>query len=67
MLLSITLPPSSFSSQQLLNILLLTNQAKKQGVQHVPFTSSTSVFPDISGGNLMKVLNSQLKQKWVKH
>ena len=48
--LIITLPPSSFSSQQYCEYLaFLTNQAKKQGVQHVLFTSSTSVFPDISG------------------
>ena len=33
----------------LLNSAFLANQAKKQGVQHVLFTSSTSVFPDISG------------------
>ena len=48
--LIITLPPSSFSSQQYCEYLaFLTNQAKKQGVQHLIFTSSTSVFPDISG------------------
>ncbi|MDQ6571336.1 MAG: SDR family NAD(P)-dependent oxidoreductase, partial [Haemophilus parainfluenzae] len=48
--LIITLPPSSFSSQQYCEYLaFLANQAKKQGVQHVLFTSSTSVFPDISG------------------
>ena len=48
--LIITLPPSRFSSQQYCEYLaFLTNQAKKQGVQHVLFTSSTSVFPDISG------------------
>ena len=47
--LIITLPPSSFSSQQYCEYLaFLANQAKKQGVQHVLFTSSTSVFPDIS-------------------
>ena len=48
--LIITLPPSRFSSQQYCEYLaFLANQAKKQGVQHVLFTSSTSVFPDISG------------------
>ena len=48
--LIITLPPSSFSSQQYCEYLaFLANQAKKQGVQHVLFTSSTSVFPNISG------------------
>ena len=48
--LIITLPPSSFSSQQYCEYLaFLTNQAKKQGVQHLIFTSSTSVFPNISG------------------
>ena len=48
--LIITLPPSSFSSQQYCEYLaFLANQAKKQGVQHVLFTSSTSVFPDVSG------------------
>ena len=48
--LIITLPPSSFSSQQYCEYLaFLTNQAKKQGVQHLVFTSSTSVFPNISG------------------
>lgn len=48
--LIITLPPSRFSSQQYCEYLaFLTNQAKKQGVQHLIFTSSTSVFPDISG------------------
>lgn len=47
--LIITLPPSSFSSQQYCEYLaFLTNQAKKQGVQHLIFTSSTSVFPNIS-------------------
>ena len=48
--LIITLPPSGFSSQQYCeNLAFLANQAKKQGVQHLIFTSSTSVFPDISG------------------
>ena len=48
--LILTLPPSRFSSQQYCEYLaFLANQAKKQGVQHVLFTSSTSVFPDISG------------------
>ena len=48
--LIITLPPSRFSSQQYCEYLaFLANQAKKQGVQHLIFTSSTSVFPDISG------------------
>ena len=48
--LILTLPPSSFSSQQYCEYLaFLINQAKKQGVQHLIFTSSTSVFPDISG------------------
>ena len=48
--LIITLPPSRFSSQQYCEYLaFLTNQAKKQGVQHLIFTSSTSVFPNISG------------------
>ena len=48
--LILTLPPSSFSSQQYCEYLaFLANQAKKQGVQHVLFTSSTSVFPNISG------------------
>ena len=48
--LIITLSPSSFSSQQYCEYLaFLANQAKKQGVQYVLFTSSTSVFPDISG------------------
>ena len=48
--LIITLPPSHFSSQQYCEYLVfLANQAKKQGVQHLIFTSSTSVFPDISG------------------
>ena len=48
--LILTLPPSSFSSQQYCEYLaFLAKQAKKQGVQHVLFTSSTSVFPDISG------------------
>ena len=48
--LIITLPPSSFSSQQYCEYLaFLTNQAKTQGVQHLIFTSSTSVFPNISG------------------
>ena len=47
--LIITLPPSSFSSQQYCeHLAFLINQAKKQGVKHVLFTSSTSVFPDIS-------------------
>lgn len=46
----ITLPPSRFSSQQYCeHLAFLANQAKKQGVQHLIFTSSTSVFPDISG------------------
>ena len=48
--LIITLPPSRFSSQQYCeHLAFLANQAKKQGVQHVLFTSSTSVFPNISG------------------
>ena len=48
--LIITLPPSRFSSQQYCeHLAFLANQAKKQGVQHLIFTSSTSVFPDISG------------------
>ena len=48
--LIITLPPSSFSSQQYCEYLaFLAAQANKQGVQHVLFSSSTSVFPDISG------------------
>ena len=48
--LIITLPPSRFSSQQYCEYLaFLANQAKKQGVQHLIFTSSTSVFPYISG------------------
>ena len=48
--LIITLPPSSFSSQQYCeHLAFLANQAKKQGVQHLIFASSTSVFPDISG------------------
>jgi nucleoside-diphosphate-sugar epimerase len=48
--LIITLPPSSFSSQQYCEYLaFLINQAKKQGVQHLIFTSSTSVFSNISG------------------
>ena len=48
--LILTLPPSRFSSQQYCEYLaFLANQAKKQGVQHLIFTSSTSVFPDISG------------------
>ena len=39
-----------FSSQQYCeHLAFLANQAKKQGVQHLIFTSSTSVFPDISG------------------
>ena len=39
-----------FSSQQYCEYLaFLANQAKKQGVQHVLFTSSTSAFPNISG------------------
>lgn len=47
--LIITLPPSGFSSQQYCeHLAFLANQAKKQGVQHLIFTSSTSVFPDIS-------------------
>lgn len=47
--LIITLPPSRFSSQQYCeHLAFLANQAKKQGVQHLIFTSSTSVFPDIS-------------------
>ena len=45
-----SLPPSRFSSQQYCeHLAFLANQAKKQGVQHLIFTSSTSVFPDISG------------------
>ena len=65
--LIITLPPSRFSSQQYCeHLAFLANQAKKQGVQHLIFTSSTSVFL-IFRSNLMKVLNFQLKQKWVKH
>ena len=48
--LIITLPPNRFSSQQYCeHLAFLANQAKKQGVQHLIFTSSTSVFPDISG------------------
>ena len=48
--LIITLPPSGFSSQQYCeHLAFLANQAKKKGVQHLIFTSSTSVFPDISG------------------
>ena len=48
--LIITLPPSRFSSQQYCeHLAFLANQAKKQGVQHLIFTSSTSVFPNISG------------------
>ncbi|EGC72353.1 hypothetical protein HMPREF9953_0409 [Haemophilus parainfluenzae ATCC 33392] len=48
--LILTLPPGRFSSQQYCEYLaFLTNQAKKHGVQHLIFTSSTSVFPDISG------------------
>ena len=48
--LIITLPPSRFSSQQYCeHLAFLANQAKKKGVQHLIFTSSTSVFPDISG------------------
>mgnify|MGYP000909466480 FL=1 len=47
--LIITLPPSRFFSQQYCeHLAFLANQAKKQGVQHLIFTSSTSVFPDIS-------------------
>ena len=65
--LIITLPPSRFSSQQYCEYLaFLANQAKKQGVQHVLFTSQLLFFL-IFRGNLMKVLNFQLKQKWVKH
>ena len=48
--LIITLPLSGFSSQQYCeHLAFLANQAKKKGVQHLIFTSSTSVFPDISG------------------
>ena len=40
--LIITLPPSRFSSQQYCeHLAFLANQAKKQGVQHLIFTSST--------------------------
>ena len=48
--LILTLPPGRFSSQQYCEYLaFLTNQTKTQGVQHLIFTSSTSVFPNISG------------------
>ena len=65
--LILTLPPNSFLLQQYCEYLaFLANQAKKQGDTTCTFTSSTSVFL-IFRGNLLKILNFQLKQKWVKH